>query len=81
MSKETGGPAFPYEHKFGDGTANRDEGMTLRDYFAAKAPLPPAWWMKYWASKVNDLDAYADCITQWNYIYADSMLRARGSKQ
>ncbi len=33
----TGGPAFPHEYKFGDGTANRHDGMTLRDYFAAKA--------------------------------------------
>jgi hypothetical protein len=35
--KDTGGPAFPYEFKYGDGTASRAEGMTLRDYFAAKA--------------------------------------------
>lgn len=32
-----GGPAFPHEFKYGDGTAQRSEGMTLRDYFAAKA--------------------------------------------
>lgn len=29
--------AFPYEFKYSDGTAERSEGMTLRDYFAAKA--------------------------------------------
>lgn len=30
-------PAFPHEFKYGDGTAQRTEGMTLRDYFAARA--------------------------------------------
>jgi hypothetical protein len=30
-------PAFPHEFKYGDGTSQRTEGMTLRDYFAAKA--------------------------------------------
>lgn len=37
MNKENGGPAFPHEYKYGDGTAAREDGMTLRDYFAAKA--------------------------------------------
>ena len=41
MSKETGGPAFPGNKKvdFGDGHAEiqHTPGMTLRDYFAAKA--------------------------------------------
>ena len=31
MSKDTGGPAFPQYDEL------KDEGMTLRDYFAAKA--------------------------------------------
>ena len=35
MSKETGGPAFP-NMAFGS-TRNEQQGMTLRDYFAAKA--------------------------------------------
>ncbi len=29
--------AFPREFKYGDGTADRDVGLSLRDYFAAKA--------------------------------------------
>ena len=34
MSKNTGGPAFPaMRYEFG----GEDDGMTLRDYFAAKA--------------------------------------------
>lgn len=33
----TGGPAFPYEHKFEDGMVAFAAGITVRDYFAAKA--------------------------------------------
>ena len=34
---DNGGPAFPHEYKFSDGTANRDDGMSLRDWFAGMA--------------------------------------------
>jgi len=34
MSKEDGGPAFPVPN---DANVNGQEGMTLRDYFAAAA--------------------------------------------
>ena len=34
MSKDNGGPAFPTEHTDASGLY---DGMTLRDYFAAKA--------------------------------------------
>jgi hypothetical protein len=37
MSKETGGQAFPCLDAGGAGLSLRDGGMTLRDYFAAKA--------------------------------------------
>jgi hypothetical protein len=40
MSKETGGNAFPYSgtHQgYGGGVLVDDRGMSLRDYFAAKA--------------------------------------------
>lgn len=40
MSKETGGPAFPCGTGWdcqGQWIGGDDEGMTLRDYFAAKA--------------------------------------------
>jgi len=36
MSKDNGRPAFPTSWPF-DKDVNHDEGMTLRDYFAAKA--------------------------------------------
>lgn len=68
--KPTGGSAFPYEERDGDGKPVLDHfGMTLRDYFAAKAlqglladPNGKGTWKNY-AS-----DAYA---------MADAMLEAR----
>jgi hypothetical protein len=50
---------------------------TLRDFFAAQASPPPLWWLSSLAAPAGDIRAYADCITQWGYIYADSMLTER----
>ena len=59
----TGGPAFPYENRY------EHEGMTLRDYFAAKAMqgilTDPEIVMG--ATEIADL----------SYKYADAMLKAR----
>lgn len=69
-------PAFPV-------TANNlihvqgKPGMTLRDYFAAKAPPPPKWWMDGYAAGAQDLDTVAGVIAQWAFCYADAMLAAR----
>jgi hypothetical protein len=61
----TGGPAFPYENHYG----HKLEGMTLRDYFAAKAMqgilTDPEIVMG--ATEIADL----------SYKYADAMLKAR----
>ena len=63
-----GGPAFPVTlfegQTLGDGTAN---GMTLRDYFAARAMQEMKW---------HDEDHAAQAC----YEIADAMLRARESK-
>jgi hypothetical protein len=69
----TGGQAFPYEERNGEGLPYADHfGMTLRDYFAAKAmqasltvirEFPDEHWRMGLA-----LDAYAT---------ADAMLKAR----
>lgn len=63
-SVKTGGPAFP--NNFG---SPKNQGMTLRDYFAAKAMLA------YWA----DPDVAPDHKTAaaWAYEMADEMLKAR----
>ena len=67
-TKDTGGPAFPYEYKFGDGTAKRAEGMTLRDYFAAKA-------MQGLLTGCSDPDHVS--FAKWCYEIADAMLAER----
>ena len=52
MSKETGGPAFPFQHvKKRNGMGGICDwknhlGMTLRDYFAAHAPAEPQPWFE-----------------------------------
>ncbi len=73
MSKETGGPAFP-DH---GGKYDCTGGMTLRDYFAAKA-LPDliAGYSRNQGSGPY-LDASPDEIAYWAYRYADAMLKAR----
>jgi len=65
MSKETGGPAFPRAGDF-----NPQTGMTLRDYFAAKALQGI---LAVHASPDNDKwQVVVDC-----YQYADMLLKAR----
>lgn len=65
MSKETGGTAFPHDSNWED-----RQGMTLRDYFAAKAMQgiianPNAGGMTYTE------------IADRSYEQADAMLKAR----
>lgn len=70
MSKENnGGPAFPVQGY---------KGVTMRDYFAAKA-LPDliAGYSRNLGSGPY-LDASPDEIAYWAYRYADAMLKARG---
>ena len=64
MNKETGGPAFPQP----DNIVLTYKGMTLRDYFAAKAMQTLAAYEEYPPERA----AYRA------YDYADAMLRARG---
>jgi hypothetical protein len=68
----TGGPAFP--HVFDD-TQNKQRvvftGMTLRDYFAAKA-------MQGWlASFVEDAPTNVHLLAKYSYEVADAMLNRR----
>jgi len=66
MTKETGGPAFPNEGFNGWGTP--EEGMTLRDYFAAKAMR-----LQPWFDSEDNFQNHADRC----YAKADAMLKAR----
>ena len=36
---QSGGPAFPQKHEAGDGSYIEYFGLTVRDYFAANAPI------------------------------------------
>lgn len=76
MRKNTGGQAFPVagsDHNYAW------EGMTLRDYFAAKALQ--GWLASYPADAVHPVAAWNTAqVAQMAYIMADAMLEARDSE-
>jgi hypothetical protein len=74
MSKETGGPAFP-NTAFG-GTRNEQQGMTLRDYFAAKAMQGLISSIGQWSAGTPNLE-FSDSVATDAYWIADAMLKAR----
>lgn len=68
MSNNTGGPAFPGPYANKNGSIEgllKQQGMTLRDYFAAKA------------MHLCPLRSHSDAA-RWCYEMADAMLKARG---
>lgn len=61
-----GGPAFPRDHAH-----EGHNGMTLRDYFAAKA-------MQAAATNPTGADGFTfEQRAEWAYAQADAMLKAR----
>ncbi|WNO06000.1 hypothetical protein [Rhodoferax mekongensis] len=68
-NKETGGPAFPSEHSRCQN--GREDGMTLRDYFAGEALSGLV------ASCTNDQEVTPRLAAKWCYEMADAMLEAR----
>jgi len=74
MSNKDGGPAFPVPEYVYDSHAGLRQfsdaiGMTLRDYFAAKAIVTAP-------HNLHDCDLNAE----WAYRMADAMLAAREAK-
>lgn len=76
--KHTGGPAFPNKESSGNGGSSLDScGMTLRDYFAAKAIgeiKPPVDYV--------GIDETRESYMEWAskaYRMADAMLVARAA--
>jgi len=69
----TGGRAFPQECGLAQVTSNLNvQGMTLRDYFAAKA------MNAYWNDpSVLELINTPENVAGWAYEMADAMLEAR----
>lgn len=74
MSKYDGGPAFPRSAGDFNGTKHGNAaqaGMTLRDYFAAKA-------MQAAATNPTGAEGFTfDERAAWAYQQADAMLKAR----
>lgn len=87
-SKDSGGPAYPFEYHnqtgshqpgffdtgmLSPGASQQFAGMTLRDYFAAKAL--PGLMGRSWAPLTGE-----DLVNQWAvsaYALADAMLAER----
>jgi hypothetical protein len=70
MSADTGGPAFPASYYTDDGQWAKRDGMSLRDYFAAKAMQCMGQLM---TKPYSNLDSTAETA----YKMADAMLKAR----
>ena len=79
MNKDDGGPAFPRPGDF-----NPQIGMTLRDYFAAKAMQSILRHYdavtSFEEDEVNDPEGMPSLIAKDAYIMADAMLKAREEK-
>ena len=69
MSKDNGGPAFGEFQQVGD-VAMRDGGLSIRDYFAAKA-------MQGMIASYGYLRSEVDVIAESAYECADAMLKER----
>jgi hypothetical protein len=76
MAIDTGGPAFPRPFsKDGDTEAWSQEGLSVRDYFAAQA-LPAV----YAARVTAGLDILQESLTAEAYEIADAMIEERRAK-
>lgn len=84
MNNEHNPPAFPVSvpgHTYGDGSSEiphvAQEGMTLRDYFAAKALEALLFRDPGSVLNFTERPAGARLIAQEAYAVADAMLEAR----
>ena len=68
--KDTGGPAFPHSRLGSDA-----DGMTLRDYFAAK--VLAGIWTNSELLKTLKRGQESEAIAMAAYEMADAMLKAR----
>lgn len=89
--KATGGPAFPTK----EATTGDVLGLSIRDYFAAHAPVMPASFdrkgtkvekivdagggQKKFAA-VTDWESSAQHAARWAFEYADAMIALRGGQ-
>jgi hypothetical protein len=69
----TGGPAFPSKREH-----TTKEGMTLRDYFAAKAmQATMAEFDRGWKEHAYQQETFLQWAAERAYAMADAMLKAR----
>lgn len=86
MNINTGGPAFPKAgNEFSEMEwvpAAAESGMTLRDYFAAKAmqTIMHSYDMidSFSDDEVKEAESFQYLMAKDAYIMADAMLKARG---
>jgi hypothetical protein len=80
-TKHLGPFAFPHEFKFDDGSSEFAYGMTLRDYFAAKAMVGFLSGRHHedtiCSSAGSASVSYYDAVAQVAYAQAEAMLKAR----
>lgn len=90
MSAKNGGPAFPtlvpivhITEQGKDYPVYDEAGMTLRDYFAAKAlELGGEFFVvRYLTSAEQDADHLADLVAKATYEIADAMIAWRNKEQ
>lgn len=74
LLKRAGESAFPVKMDMGDGSRIEGMGMSLRDYFAAKAMQG---LLSNDQCKPFGMSASATDIAKKSYLMADEMLRAR----
>jgi hypothetical protein len=78
MTTNTGGPAFPGLHPSKE-CHYKDSGMTLRDFFAAKA-MQAVFTGAIMEGLTMNQDINCDKAAETAYTMADAMLRAREQK-
>jgi len=77
MTTNTGGPAFPIFPDTGSGHAASYKGMTLRDYFAAKA-MQSTLADNAYVERTETPAEWLAIVAKASYEMADAMLKARG---
>lgn len=75
MTTNTGGPAFP-QFVISNNGAYVDGGMTLRDYFAAKA-MQSTLADNAYAERTETAFEWLAIVAKSSYETADAMLKAR----
>lgn len=73
-TKDTGGPAFPCDRH----ATNANNGMTLRDYFAAKAMQ--TFLGSEYTSEHGLTEGWMKSLSRESYLVADAMLAERNKQ-